>query len=261
MALAEALKSNTTLEELESAALPSRPPVYTFKPRQHARALHLPLPSLTPSMTPFTQPWPQRARPRGWHGARRGPQEQHSPQKALVCCPAIEPTRPITFSPHHMHPHCTRSFSPFLCRVSAGSATTSSAPRAAWRSPRPSRATRPSSGSSLLPRHRIHPPILLAPTACTLAALAPAHPSVCRVRSLGWNQLGPEGGMALAEALKSNTTLKGLRSVALPSNLLAHAQLHPLPRSLAASQEHPAPARTWTATSHSLRVPQIRAPG
>ena len=44
-------------------------------------------------------------------------------------------------------------------------------------------------------------------------------PSILRrVRSLHYNNLGPEGGMALAEALKSNTTLKTLESAALPSN-------------------------------------------
>ena len=37
------------------------------------------------------------------------------------------------------------------------------------------------------------------------------------------NNLGPEAGMALAEALKSNTTLKTLRSAALPLNPPAHA--------------------------------------
>ena len=49
-----------------------------------------------------------------------------------------------------------------------------------------------------------------------LAALAPSHPSFRRVRSLNGNKLGPEGGMALAEALKSNTTLEYLMSAALP---------------------------------------------
>ena len=42
------------------------------------------------------------------------------------------------------------------------------------------------------------------------------------MRRLESNELGPEGGMALAEALKSNTTLKSLESAALPSNPLAH---------------------------------------
>jgi len=37
-----------------------------------------------------------------------------------------------------------------------------------------------------------------------------------RLRSLGLNKLGPKGGMALAEALKSNTTLEKLESAALP---------------------------------------------
>ena len=55
----------------------------------------------------------------------------------------------------------------------------------------------------------------LAPAARTLAALAPAHPSFCRVRRLGYNKLGPEGGIALAEALKRNTHLKKLKSAAL----------------------------------------------
>ena len=59
-------------------------------------------------------------------------------------------------------------------------------------------------------------------TACTLAALA-LFTLLCRVRSLGYNNLGPEGGMALAEALKSNTALKSLWSAALPSNPPAHA--------------------------------------
>ena len=44
-----------------------------------------------------------------------------------------------------------------------------------------------------------------------------------RVHSLGANKLGPEGGMALAEALKSNTALEELRSAALPLNQLAYA--------------------------------------
>ena len=43
------------------------------------------------------------------------------------------------------------------------------------------------------------------------------------MRRIGYNELGPEGGMALAEALKSNTTLNTLLSAALPSNLLALA--------------------------------------
>ena len=51
----------------------------------------------------------------------------------------------------------------------------------------------------------------------TLAALARfTLPSPC-VRSLAWNGLGPEGGMALANALKKNTSLKTLVSAALPS--------------------------------------------
>ena len=70
--------------------------------------------------------------------------------------------------------------------------------------------------------------ILLAPTACTFAALAPTHPSFCRVRRLSLNELGPEAGMAFAEALKSNTTLEYLESAALPLNPPVHALwLHP----------------------------------
>ena len=54
------------------------------------------------------------------------------------------------------------------------------------------------------------------PAACKLTALAR---STClrRLRSLNGNNLGPEDGMALAEALKGNTTLKTLESAALPS--------------------------------------------
>ena len=61
------------------------------------------------------------------------------------------------------------------------------------------------------------------PTACRLAALALYTLPLPCVRSLGPNNLGPEAGMALAEALKSNTTLKSLGSAALPSNPPAHA--------------------------------------
>ena len=53
-----------------------------------------------------------------------------------------------------------------------------------------------------------------SPAARTLAALAPSHPSFCRVRRLYGNKLGRKGGMALAEALKSNTTLKEFGSAA-----------------------------------------------
>ena len=74
--------------------------------------------------------------------------------------------------------------------------------------------------SAALPSNPLPTP--LAATACTLAALAPSRPSLCRARRLSNNQLGPEGGMALAEALKSNTALKELWSAAQPSNPLAH---------------------------------------
>eukprot|EP00964_Phaeocystis_antarctica_P053831 scaffold31616_cov59-Phaeocystis_antarctica.AAC.1 len=50
----------------------------------------------------------------------------------------------------------------------------------------------------------------------TLAALALVT-FLCRVRSLNSNNLGPAAGMALAEVLNSNTTLKTLKSAALPS--------------------------------------------
>ena len=46
----------------------------------------------------------------------------------------------------------------------------------------------------------------------------PFSPCLRRVRRLYGNELGPEGGMALAEALKSNTTLETLGFAALPSN-------------------------------------------
>ena len=60
----------------------------------------------------------------------------------------------------------------------------------------------------------------------TARCTRPFSPFLCRVRRLEHNQLGPEGGMALAEALKSNTTLKGLEYAALPSKPPAHAQRH-----------------------------------
>ena len=69
----------------------------------------------------------------------------------------------------------------------------------------------------------------------TLAALALVT-CLCRLRSLHYNNLGPAGGMALAEALKGNTTLTSLKSAALPSNPLARASralgMHPSFRAL-----------------------------
>jgi len=50
-----------------------------------------------------------------------------------------------------------------------------------------------------------------------------AHLPLLDLRSLENNELDPDAGMALAEALKSNTTLNTLLSAALPSNPLAHA--------------------------------------
>ena len=68
MALAEALKSNTTLKELGSAALPIKPA------RTHARSLHSMHPQCTCPFSPFPLPGAQArqepARPRGRHGAR-----------------------------------------------------------------------------------------------------------------------------------------------------------------------------------------------
>ena len=90
MAIAEALKENTTLTSLESAALPLNPLAHALRPDStHARCTG---PCQPPS--PCAQPQQQQPRPRGWHGDRRGPQGKYDPQDARVCCPAIEPTRP-----------------------------------------------------------------------------------------------------------------------------------------------------------------------
>jgi hypothetical protein len=155
MALAEALKSNTTLTELESAALPSNPPAHALRPHSmHARCtgpLHC-FPS------PFAQASRKRPRPRGWHVARRGPQEQHHPHGARVCCSAIEPIRRCLAAPRACTLAALALFT-FSFAVCAASFATSSAPRVAWRSPRPSRPTPPSRRSGLLPCHRTHPPM------------------------------------------------------------------------------------------------------
>ena len=155
--LAAALKTNITLTTLRCAQL-GRPSnqgqglaVLLGGPTLAALAL-LTLPS------PCAQAQRQQPRPRGWHGARRGPEEQHHPQGAPVCCPAIKPTRPCLTALQH-----ARSLH--------------------W----------------------------------------PFSPCLRRVRRLSLNDLGPEAGMAFAEALKSNTTLETLRSAALPSNPPAHA--------------------------------------
>eukprot|EP00964_Phaeocystis_antarctica_P094673 scaffold61334_cov55-Phaeocystis_antarctica.AAC.1 len=70
----------------------------------------------------------------------------------------------------------------------------------------------------------------MAHSHATLAALA-LFTFLCRVRSLLMNNLGPAAGMALAEALKGNTTLTSLESAAPSSNPLARASkaldMHP----------------------------------
>ena len=78
-----------------------------------------------------------------------------------------------------------------------------------------------------------------------------------RVRRLEFNKLGPEGGMALAEALKSNNTLEHLGSAAphrthtRPCTASCFRVFHPLPRFLDVPLNNtPHPARTLIATSH-----------
>ena len=107
------------------------------------------------------------------------------------------------------------------------------------------------------PAHALRPHSMHAH--CT----GPLHFFLRRLRSLRSNLLGPEGGMALAEALKSNTTLKTLWSAALPSNPPAHASrsfpalrasVHLTPFLVPWEHLNTRPARALHATSHSLRV-------
>ena len=75
------------------------------------------------------------------------------------------------------------------------------------------------------------------------------------MRRLGYNKLGPEGGMALAEALKRNTHLKKLKSAALCSN--PHPPMHslmltciPIPSLVLRYLSTTHPTRPHLATSH-----------
>ena len=189
MALAEVLKSNTTLETLESAALPSNPLAHTF-------------------------------------------------------------------SPHSTHVLCTCSFSPCLCRVRRlcdnelgpeGGMALAEALK--------SNTTLKELKSAALPSnplaHTFKPHSTYVLCTCSFS------PCLCGVRRLRDNELGPEGGMALAEALKSNTTLKELESAALPSNPLAPAQLPCISPHSSFLRCLSSPARSLIATSHSLLVPRI----
>eukprot|EP00964_Phaeocystis_antarctica_P074426 scaffold45752_cov56-Phaeocystis_antarctica.AAC.1 len=114
MALAEALKGNTTLTSLRSAALPSR----THPPVRHGpTACTLAALALFTLLLPFAQPHGEQPRPRGWHGARRGAQGQHDPQDALVCCPAIS-NPPAHASRPQQHARSLHSpFSPSFRRL------------------------------------------------------------------------------------------------------------------------------------------------
>ena len=114
--------------------------------------------------SPFAQPQRQQPRPRGWHGARRGPEGKYDSQDTRVCCPAIVRTHPpMLYGPITCTLAAHWAFSPAFA-VCADSPRTTSAPRAAWRSPRHSREIRPSHSSSLLPCHRTHPPMRQGPS-------------------------------------------------------------------------------------------------
>eukprot|EP00964_Phaeocystis_antarctica_P020907 scaffold11571_cov57-Phaeocystis_antarctica.AAC.1 len=105
MPLAEALKGNTTLTTLQSAAPPSR----THSPVRHGpTACTLAALALFTFLSPCAQPPQQQPWPRGWHGARRGPQGQHDSHVPQVCCPAHRthpPVRPgpLTCTHHSVH--------------------------------------------------------------------------------------------------------------------------------------------------------------
>ena len=154
MALAEALKSNNTLKELKSAALPPNPPTHAF-------SLHSVHTRCTRSFSPFL------CRVRRLSDNKLGPEGGMALAEALKSNTTLEtlesaalPSNPLPIPLSHT----ARTFSALApshpsFAVCAGSATTSLAPRVAWRSPRRSRATRPSRSSSLLPCHRIHSPV------------------------------------------------------------------------------------------------------
>eukprot|EP00964_Phaeocystis_antarctica_P029961 scaffold16899_cov53-Phaeocystis_antarctica.AAC.2 len=99
--VAAALKTDTKLTTLKCAQLGRSsnqvPRVGVLvRPHQHATLAAL---ALFTFLLLCLQPPQQQPRPRGWHGARRGPQEQHNPHVARVCCPAFEPTRPCVTAP------------------------------------------------------------------------------------------------------------------------------------------------------------------
>jgi hypothetical protein len=113
--VAAALETNTTLTTLRCAQL-GRPSNQGQGLAVSLEGPTLPALALLILASPFAQPPIQQARPQGWHGARRGPQEQHHPQDARVCCPAIEPTRPCLAAPQHarsLHWPSSRVPSPF----------------------------------------------------------------------------------------------------------------------------------------------------
>jgi len=259
MSLAEALKSNTTLTELGSAALPSNPSADALRPHSmHARCtgpLHLFLPRL-----------------RSLRDNKLGPEVGMALAEALKSNTTSElgsaalPSNPSAdaLRPHeHMHARCTGPLHVFLRRLRSlfmnklgpeggmalaealkTNTTLTELRSAALPSTPPAHALRP---------HSMH-------ARCT----GPLHCFLRRLRSLDYNKLGPEGGMVLAEALTSNTTLELLMSAALPSNPPAHASrsfpaLHAsvhLTPFLVLPWKHlnTCPARALHATNHSLRV-------
>jgi hypothetical protein len=195
MALAEALKSNTTLTELRSAALPSNPPAHALRP-------------------------------------------------------------------HSMDARCTGPLHVFLRRLrSLGGNDLGPEGGMALAEALKSNTTLTELRSAALPSNP--PAHALRPHSMDARCTGPLHVFLRRLRSLGGNKLGPEGGMALAEALKSNTTLKWLLSAALPSNPPAHASrsfpalrasVHLTPFLVPWKHLKTRPARALHATSHSLRV-------
>eukprot|EP00964_Phaeocystis_antarctica_P091087 scaffold58355_cov66-Phaeocystis_antarctica.AAC.8 len=159
MAIAEALKGNTTLKALWSAALQSNPLAHALRPNSMHAPCRLPVPPAFYCLRRVRSLTDNNLGPKGGMAlaeALKGNATLETLESSAL--PSNPPAHALR--PHSTHAHCTR---PITYAVRAASAATTSAPRVAWLSPRRSRQLRPSQSSGLLPCHRIHPTMRQGP--------------------------------------------------------------------------------------------------
>ena len=157
---------------------------------------------------------PTNWEPRVVRGWRRGSEDEHHacPSRVRAARPALEPRAlGLALLPEGPSLSALAPTHPSFA-VCKGLETTSSAPRVARRSPRPSRATRPSRYSGLLPGHQTHPPMPFSSQAACTRSLHTCPFSICAASRT--TNLTPT--LAWRSPRPSRATQPSIRSCLLP---------------------------------------------